>query len=126
MIPRFDLIDLSTIDIILISDSLLMLALPYVTERSGFSGRVYATEPTIEFGRQAMQSLIQHSERSCSFNNADWKSPDVIAALGLQEADVSRWVQLFDKAEAQAAISKDIKITIAFAMHRGAYCDQML
>lgn len=28
-----------------------MMALPYITEHTGFTGTVYATEPTVQIGR---------------------------------------------------------------------------
>lgn len=46
-----DLIDLSTVDVILISNYHCMMALPYITEHTGFTGTVYATEPTVQIGR---------------------------------------------------------------------------
>lgn len=46
-----ELIDLSTVDVILISNYHCMMALPYITEHTGFTGTVYATEPTVQIGR---------------------------------------------------------------------------
>jgi hypothetical protein len=49
--PQPKIIDFSEIDVILISNYLCMLALPFITEGTGFSGVVYATEPTLQIGR---------------------------------------------------------------------------
>lgn len=49
--PQRELLDLSTIDVILISNYHCMMALPYITEHTGFTGTVYATEPTLQIGR---------------------------------------------------------------------------
>lgn len=49
--PLEKLIDFSQVDIILISNYLCMMALPFITEGTGFKGRVYATEPTLQIGR---------------------------------------------------------------------------
>lgn len=46
-----ELLDLSTVDVILISNYHCMMALPYITEYTGFTGTVYATEPTVQIGR---------------------------------------------------------------------------
>lgn len=46
-----ELLDLSTVDVILISNYHCMMALPYITEHTGFTGTVYATEPTMQIGR---------------------------------------------------------------------------
>lgn len=49
--PLDKLIDFAQVDVILISNYLCMMALPFVTEGTGFKGRVYATEPTLQIGR---------------------------------------------------------------------------
>ncbi|CAG0922119.1 unnamed protein product, partial [Notodromas monacha] len=41
----------SQINAILISNFMCMLALPFITEGTGFSGAIYATEPTLQIGR---------------------------------------------------------------------------
>jgi Cft2 family RNA processing exonuclease len=33
-----------------------MMALPYITEHTGFTGTVYATEPTVQIGRWGHES----------------------------------------------------------------------
>ncbi|KAF9419449.1 Integrator complex subunit 9 [Podila epigama] len=50
-LPDFSGIDLKSVDVVLISNFNHMLALPYLTEFTDFQGRIFATEPTIEFGR---------------------------------------------------------------------------
>lgn len=50
-LPLSKLIDYSEVDVILISNYMSMLALPFVTEGTGFDGVVYATEPTLQIGR---------------------------------------------------------------------------
>ena len=49
--PDFSAVDWKAVDFILISSYRHMLALPFVTEYTEFMGKIYATEPTIEFGR---------------------------------------------------------------------------
>jgi integrator complex subunit 9 len=49
--PQPKIIDFSEVDVILISNYLCMLALPFITEGTGFAGVVYATEPTLQIGR---------------------------------------------------------------------------
>ncbi|KAJ3192096.1 Integrator complex subunit 9 [Irineochytrium annulatum] len=57
-LPRFKFADLDKIDVILLSNSVNVLALPYVTELSGFRGKVYATGPTVTFGRMLMEDFV--------------------------------------------------------------------
>ena len=49
--PEFSSIDWNSIDFIFITNYNHMLALPYVTEYTDFKGKIYATEPTVLFGR---------------------------------------------------------------------------
>lgn len=50
-IPDFSLIDIHTIDLVLIANSECMLGLPYLTEYLGYKGKIIATETTIEFAK---------------------------------------------------------------------------
>lgn len=50
-LPDLSGIDLKSVDVVLISNFNHMLSLPYLTEFTDFQGRIFATEPTIEFGR---------------------------------------------------------------------------
>lgn len=53
-----------TVDAIFLSSHTAMLALPYITERTAFRGIVYATEPTLQFGQQLMEAMVEHHTRS--------------------------------------------------------------
>ncbi|KAF8934545.1 Integrator complex subunit 9 [Dissophora ornata] len=57
-LPDFSGVDLKSIDVVLISNYNHILALPYLTEYTDFQGRIFATEPTIEFGRQHMTEFV--------------------------------------------------------------------
>lgn len=41
-----------------------MLALPFVTEGTGFKGVIYATEPTLQIGRFFMEELVEYIEQT--------------------------------------------------------------
>lgn len=49
--PLDKVVDFSQLDVILISNYTCMMALPFITEDTGFKGQVYATEPTLQIGR---------------------------------------------------------------------------
>ena len=51
---QLGVLDLSEVDVILISNHHCMLALPYITEFTNFAGVVYATEPTLHIGRSVV------------------------------------------------------------------------
>ena len=48
---QIDAVNLASLDAIIISNFLSMLALPFITENTGFKGTIYATDPTIQTGR---------------------------------------------------------------------------
>nr|CAD7458823.1 unnamed protein product [Timema tahoe] len=62
--PQSRIIDFSSVDVILISNYLCMLALPFVTEETGFKGMVYATEPTMQIGRMFLEELVENIEQT--------------------------------------------------------------
>ncbi|EPY83716.1 hypothetical protein CB1_000535011 [Camelus ferus] len=84
-----ELIDLSTVDVILISNYHCMMALPYITEHTGFTGTVYATEPTVQIGRLLMEELVNFIERVPKAQSASlWKNKDT------QRSGGPAWPQL--------------------------------
>ncbi|XP_077799491.1 integrator complex subunit 9 isoform X3 [Macaca mulatta] len=77
-LDKTELIDLSTVDVILISNYHCMMALPYITEHTGFTGTVYATEPTVQIGRLLMEELVNFIERVPKAQSASlWKNKDI-------------------------------------------------
>ena len=74
-LPNFDLIDLSRIDAIIISNYQNMFALPYITENTQFNGLIFATEPTIQIGRQLMEEFCilfqQQQQRLSNFTDSN-------------------------------------------------------
>lgn len=57
--PSFDLFDISSVDIILISNHFNILGLPYITEDKRFKGKILATEPTISIGAKLLKELYK-------------------------------------------------------------------
>ncbi|XP_055601652.1 integrator complex subunit 9 [Uranotaenia lowii] len=74
-VPPLDkIINFSEIDVILISNYTNMLALPFITEGTGFTGTVYATEPTLQIGRFFLEELVEYIEASPKESTARmWK-----------------------------------------------------
>ncbi|XP_045142500.1 integrator complex subunit 9 isoform X3 [Echinops telfairi] len=109
-LPETELIDLSTVDVILISNYHCMMALPYITEHTGFSGTVYATEPTVQIGRLLMEELVNFIERVPKAQSASlWKNKDIQRLLPspLKDAvEVSTWRRCYTMQEVNSALSK--------------------
>lgn len=65
----FRLIDISLIDVVLISNPRNMTALPYLTERRNYKGLILATEPVLFIGRYNFSHSWREPEfldKSCS------------------------------------------------------------
>ena len=58
-VPFESAIDISEIDVILISNSASMLAIPYFTDNPDFNGTIYATEPAVNIGKFFMEELVE-------------------------------------------------------------------
>ncbi|ESP04266.1 hypothetical protein LOTGIDRAFT_224004 [Lottia gigantea] len=108
--PELKILDLSSIDAILISNSTCMLALPYITEYTGFKGYVYATEPALQVGRMYMEELVNYVERNPRTNiSSKWKHEDIIKNLPppLKEAvNPLLWKQCYTKHDIDSSLSK--------------------
>ncbi|XP_038626787.1 integrator complex subunit 9 [Tachyglossus aculeatus] len=109
-LPETELIDLSTVDVILISNYHCMMALPYITEHTGFTGTVYATEPTVQIGRLLMEELVNFIERVPKAQSAClWKNKEVQRLLPapLKDAvEVATWRRCYTMPEVNSALSK--------------------
>uniref|UniRef100_A0A8C6WNK5 Integrator complex subunit 9 n=1 Tax=Neogobius melanostomus TaxID=47308 RepID=A0A8C6WNK5_9GOBI len=109
-LPERELLDLSTIDVILISNYHCMMALPYITENTGFTGTVYATEPTLQIGRLLMEELVNFMERVPKPPSATcWKNKEIQRQLPgpLKDAvDVWMWKKCYTMQEVNSALSK--------------------
>ncbi|XP_037247609.1 integrator complex subunit 9 isoform X2 [Falco rusticolus] len=109
-LDKTELLDLSTVDVILISNYHCMMALPYITEYTRFTGTVYATEPTVQIGRLLMEELVNCIERVPKDQSAFmWKNKEVQRLLPapLKDAvEVSMWRKCYTMPEVNAALSK--------------------
>uniref|UniRef100_UPI00398F3059 integrator complex subunit 9 isoform X2 n=1 Tax=Pristiophorus japonicus TaxID=55135 RepID=UPI00398F3059 len=109
-LPETELLDLSTVDVILISNYHCMMALPYITEHTGFTGTVYATEPTMQIGRLLMEELVNFMERVPKPQSATyWKNREMLRHLPapLKDAvEVLTWKRCYTMPEVNLALSK--------------------
>ncbi|KAH7725426.1 integrator complex subunit 9 isoform X1 [Aphelenchoides avenae] len=73
-----DSVAVESIDAILVSNWMSLLALPYFTEREDFRGSVYATEPTAQLGGLVMEELIDFFDRAeRDAPNELWKTREI-------------------------------------------------
>ncbi|KAK7075241.1 Integrator complex subunit 9 [Halocaridina rubra] len=73
--PASGMMDFSEVDAVLVSNYHSMLALPFITNSTGFSGVVLMTEPTMQIGRLFMEELVEYIERTPKARHATrWKN----------------------------------------------------
>lgn len=106
--PLDKLIDFSQVDVILISNYLCMMALPFITEGTGFQGRVYATEPTLQIGRLLLEELVLNIEQCPKAGFAhQWKN--FVHQLPYPLSDSFKpksWKQIYSMSSMNASLAR--------------------
>ncbi|XP_063600129.1 integrator complex subunit 9-like [Penaeus indicus] len=105
--PTSGLVDFAEVDAILVSNYLSMLALPFITNGTGFKGVVLMTEPTMQVGRIFMEELVEYIERTPKARHAyRWKH--YLRSLPQPLSDVKgpkTWQQAYSLKDINAALS---------------------
>jgi integrator complex subunit 9 len=107
--PLEKIIDFSQIDVILISNYMNMLGLPYITEKTNFKGVVYATEPTLQIARLFMEELVEYVETAPKATHAHhWKEFSELHNLNNLNLELHplKWKRLFDSDDVHKALSR--------------------
>lgn len=133
--PLDKIVDFSEVDVILISNYMNMMALPFITgticlteirhkrayvltkilflrfllvEGTGFSGTVYATEPTLQIGRFFMEELVEYIETTPKANIATgWKEIQNLLPAPLNEAYKPKsWKHIFGVEDIQNSLAR--------------------
>jgi integrator complex subunit 9 len=109
-VPEIGLLDLSEVDVILISNYHCMLALPFITELTNFNGVVYATEPTLHIGRLFMEELVYYTQRLPKPNKSSfWKESNILRSLPSPLRDVvtpQTWRRCYSLQAIHSCLSK--------------------
>lgn len=95
-----------------------MLALPYITERTGFCGVVYATEPSLNLGKLYMEELVTYIERNPKLKRASiWKKQNILNQLPVPFfpdcALPSGWETIYTLKEINSCLSKVKPVSFA-------------
>lgn len=105
--PLNKIIDFSEIDVILISNYMNMLALPYITEKTNFKGTVYATEPTLQIARFFLEELVEYIETSPKTSQSSkWKETYDFQNTNSVELNPFKWKKLFTIDEVHKSLSR--------------------
>ncbi|KAL7076102.1 hypothetical protein ACQ4LE_004776 [Meloidogyne hapla] len=138
---KFQDIDPSLLDVILISNSSSFIALPFITEGTGFNGVVYATEPIVQLSKLLMEDLCDTFEQidrplidewswkniSNSFPNPPSSDPNYWKPF-YKRIDIENCMKrvqlLFFRQE--IALSEDIRVTPYSSGHSIGSCNWLL
>ncbi|KAG6460904.1 integrator complex subunit 9-like [Manduca sexta] len=107
--PLDKVVDFSQLDVILISNYTCMLALPFITEETGFKGQVYATEPTLQIGRFYLEELSEWVSASGEDSGAAKRWKEAVHVLPPPLADAVRpraWRRLLAPQHIARALSR--------------------
>ena len=87
-----------------------MLALPYITEETNFSGAIYLTEPTLHFGRLFMEETIEFVEQRSSRTNSTslpaWKTATLPGNLQHVSNVCKTWRKTYSRDQIEACLTK--------------------
>ncbi|XP_004365331.2 hypothetical protein CAOG_00460 [Capsaspora owczarzaki ATCC 30864] len=121
-------VDMADVDAILISSPQAMQALPFVTERTAFAGRVYATDATVPFARllmeETMRCVTKHFVQSGY--GSSWSTGRAHAATATEHFDITlpafcaSWYSL---AELESCISKIHRLSFNQRVNLYNLCD---
>ncbi|TRY72412.1 hypothetical protein TCAL_03963 [Tigriopus californicus] len=106
--PDLTMVDMAEVDCILISNYSNMLALPYITEETGFKGMIFLTEPTLHFGRLFMEETIEYIARSTKGQSARrWKDLHQTLPHPLCESvNPQAWRTIYNREMMESCLSK--------------------
>lgn len=107
--PLDKVLDYAQLDAILVSNYTCMLALPFITEGTGFRGRVYATEPTLQIARFYLSELCEWLEAAGGGAAAARRWKELLHVLPAPLAHAQRpraWRRLFSAAAAARALAR--------------------
>ncbi|XP_020539093.1 integrator complex subunit 9 isoform X2 [Jatropha curcas] len=128
--------DPSSIDIVLISSTMGMLGLPFLTRSKGFSAKIYTTEATARLGQLMMEDLVSmHNEFRNFYGPTEFDSPQWMkweelellpsslgeVALGKDGSELGSWMPLYRSVDVHDCMQKVQTLKYAeAACHNGA------
>ncbi|XP_061978998.1 uncharacterized protein LOC133699664 isoform X1 [Populus nigra] len=112
--------DPSSIDLVLITSTMGMLALPFLTQTKGFSAKIYATEATTRLGQLMMEDLVlMHNEFHHFFGSdsgspqwMSWEELELLSpalrqvALGKDGTELGGWMPLYRSVDVEDCVKK--------------------
>ncbi|KAI7743871.1 hypothetical protein M8C21_030320 [Ambrosia artemisiifolia] len=120
-IESLHLWNVSLIDVVLISNPMGMLGLPFLTRTEGFSAKVYATEVTARLGQLLMEDLVaMHMEykqfygptETSLFQLLNWEELEALppalkdVILGKDGTELGSWLPLYSASDVKDCLKK--------------------
>ncbi|KJH50471.1 hypothetical protein DICVIV_03403 [Dictyocaulus viviparus] len=109
-----EMLSMSTVDCILISNWQSLVALPFFLSDSSFRGTIYTTEPVVQFGRLMMLELVEYFDRIVLDDvGKKWKEPSIYSAFAnAPNRNPLEWKSFYSKQTIDEALSRIT--TVAF------------
>ncbi|ETV72580.1 hypothetical protein H257_12342 [Aphanomyces astaci] len=80
--PSLHFIDAQTVDYVVISNHMSLLGLPLLTERTAFKGEIFATAPSVQYGRRMLLDMLDMVQtRQSNSGGRPWMSRAHIKTL---------------------------------------------
>ncbi|EEF42006.1 conserved hypothetical protein [Ricinus communis] len=112
--------DPSSIDIVLISSTMGMLGLPFLTQCKGFSAKIYATEATARVGQLIMEDLVSMHVEFRQFYGSEesdpqwmrWEELELLPSelrevtLGKDGSELGAWFPLYSSVDVKDCMQK--------------------
>ncbi|CAJ0960994.1 unnamed protein product, partial [Mesorhabditis belari] len=104
-------VQMDCVDAILISNPQSLVALPFYCENTNFKGEIYATSPTIQFGRLLSEELIEYFERLANEPSTEnWKKLNLKKVLpppiSRRQVAPLEWRRFYSLQDLEAALKR--------------------
>ncbi|VDK79733.1 unnamed protein product [Litomosoides sigmodontis] len=99
---------MNSVDAILVSNWMSLFALPFFTEKTNFSGVVYATDPTLQLGRLVMEELLDFFDRvDREEQDHSWKNPALFMNFpNVPTSDPREWRPFYSREQMENCLAK--------------------
>ncbi|OZC06166.1 hypothetical protein X798_06853, partial [Onchocerca flexuosa] len=99
---------MDSVDAILVSNWMSLLALPFFTEETNFTGVVYATDPTLQLGRLVMEELLDFFDRvDREERDHSWKKPALFMSFpNIPTSDPREWRPFYSREQMESCLTK--------------------
>ncbi|GAV00867.1 hypothetical protein RvY_11655-2 [Ramazzottius varieornatus] len=108
-VPQFQYVDPADIHYILLSNFSQIYALPHLLNGKNFTGKIFATAPTIQLAKDIFQDLSHYLETYSTGTHAErWKSRDYFASLppAFQQCRPALWKAVCSMEIFEASLKK--------------------